>query len=87
MLGVIVFACGEGIETAGKAVNWRVEGGIIFIGKDDVEVSVQLRSSELSEVFGYKREAYEFSLVTLGWELAQLCRRLRLSVTGFDLRD
>lgn len=42
MFGVVIIARGEGIEAAGKTVNGRVEVEVVIVGKDDVEVSVEL---------------------------------------------
>lgn len=43
MLGIVVFAGGEGVKATCQSINRRVEIHIVIIGENDVEVSIQLR--------------------------------------------
>lgn len=62
MFGVVITARGEGIKTTGKTVNGRVEAEVVIVGKDDVEVFVELSRGELMEVARDESEAYQIAL-------------------------
>lgn len=62
MLSVIVVACDKGIQATSQAVNGGVECGIILVGEDDVEVSVQLGGCKLVEVPGDEGKADQVAL-------------------------
>ena len=57
MLAIVVLACDEGVQTTGQAIDRDVEGRIVFVGEDDVEVSVQLRRRKVSKVLRDERQA------------------------------
>ncbi len=77
MLGIVVVACDKGVKPAGKAINRRVECRVIFIGEDDVELSIKLGGSEVAEVFGYEREADDVALRAVAEDiLLNLSRQL-----------
>lgn len=42
---IVIIAGDERLQTARQAVYWRIEGGVVLIGKDNVEISVQLGRS------------------------------------------
>lgn len=65
MLGVVVFAGDEGVEAAGQPVYRGVEGRVILVGKDDVEVAVELGGSGLTEAPADEREADQIALRAL----------------------
>lgn len=65
MLGIIIITGGEGVEAAGQPVDGRVEGEVIVVGEDDVEVPVQLGGGELVEMLGDEGDADEVSLGAL----------------------
>jgi len=65
MLAIVVLACDEGVQTTGQAIDRDVEGRIVFVGEDDVEVAVELGSGKLSEVLRHERQADPVTLRAL----------------------
>lgn len=62
MFGVVIIARGERIKAAGKTVDRRVEAEVVIIGKDDVEVFIELSRGEFMEVTRDDSEAYQIAL-------------------------
>lgn len=80
MLGIVVIACGEGIETTSKPIDGRFEADIIVVGEYDVEAPIQLGRCERVEVLGDEGKADEIGLGALMMELAMAgCARGRSS--------
>lgn len=62
MLGIVVFACGEGVEAASEPIYGRVEPNVIIIWKEDVKSAIQLGGGEFVEVLRDERDADEVGL-------------------------
>lgn len=62
---IVIIAGDEGLQTARQPVYWRIEGGVVLIGKDNVEISIQLGCGQGSEVFGDERQADKLWLMAL----------------------
>lgn len=62
MFRIVIIARGERIETAGKTVNRRVKAEVVIIGKDDVEVLIELGRGKFVEVSRDESEAYQIAL-------------------------
>jgi len=50
MVRIVVVARDEGIEAAGEPIYGRVEGRVIFVRENDVEISIELRGREFPAV-------------------------------------
>jgi hypothetical protein len=72
VLRIVVVACCKCVKPTGQAVDGRIVVEVIIIGKDDVEVAVELGRSKFMEVFRYEREAYEVGLGALHRMVDQL---------------
>lgn len=57
MLAIVIIACDKGLQATSKAVDGDIEGRVVFVGEDDVEVSVQLRRRKVSKVLRDERQA------------------------------
>ena len=40
MLGIVVVACGESIETSSEPIDGRLETDIVIVREDDIEASI-----------------------------------------------
>lgn len=49
VLGMVVVARGEGLQAGGQTVE-RVIGGVVVVGEDDLEATIEFGSSKLAEV-------------------------------------
>lgn len=65
VLGIVVVTRDKGIEAPGESINRGVEGRVVLVGEDNVEVSVQLGSGEVSEMLGDEGNADEVALRAL----------------------
>lgn len=62
---IVIVTGDESLQAACQPVYWRVEGGIVLVGEDNVEIAIQLCGSQRSEVFGDERQADELWLMAL----------------------
>jgi hypothetical protein len=62
VFGIIIIARGERIKTAGKTINRGIKTEVVIVGKDDVEVLVELGRGEFMEVLRDESEAYQIAL-------------------------
>lgn len=62
---VVIVTRDECLQSACQTIYWRVEGGIVLVGKNNVEIAIQLGGSQRSEVVGYERQADKFWLMAL----------------------
>lgn len=62
MFRVVIIARGERVKTAGKPINRRVKAEVVIVGKDDVEVFVELGRGKFMEVSRDESEAYQIAL-------------------------
>lgn len=62
MFRIVIIARGECIKAASKTVNRRVKAEVVIVGKDDVEVLVELGRGEFMEVLRDESEAYQIAL-------------------------
>lgn len=65
MFRIVIFTRDECLQAACQPVYWRVEGGIVLVGEDDMEIAIQLGGSQRSEVVGDERQADELWLMAL----------------------
>lgn len=62
---IVIFTRDEGLQAACQPVYWRVEGGVVLVGEDNVEIAIQLGGSQRPEVVGDERQADELWLMAL----------------------
>ena len=65
MGSIVVVACGKGVESAGEPVDGRLKGRVLFVGKDNVEIAIELLGSKVAKVSRDQRQADEFGLGAL----------------------
>lgn len=78
MLRIVVVTGSEGLQAAGQAVDRGVEDPIVFIGKYNVEISIQLGSGKVVEVLGNDREADQVVLLALRQNVSEVYGRTEL---------
>lgn len=57
--GIVIIAGNEGLKPVGKAVDGRIKGRVAIIGKEDVEVPVQLGGGKVTKVVGNESQTRE----------------------------
>jgi hypothetical protein len=62
VFGIIIIARGERIKTAGKTINRGIKTEVVIVGKDDVEVLVELGRGEFMEVARDESKADQIAL-------------------------
>lgn len=65
MFRVVVVARNESLQPSSQPVDRRVVRGVILVGKDNVEVAIQLGGSEVLKVLGNERQADQIRLGAL----------------------
>lgn len=88
MLRIVVVTGDESVEASSEPVDGAFEGGVIFIGEDDVELAVEQGGGEIAEASGYESQADEIALGALRGRYEELAgcpgRIVRIPGEGCD---
>lgn len=63
---IIVIAGDECVQSASKTIDGRIEGGVVVVGEDDVEVAIEVSGRQVAEMPRNEGEADEVGLGALG---------------------